>query len=83
MLLAAIAADIVWDNKWLIALPISAAVLWAMYIHYFTRCPECGARMRPRQVTDPWSGTKRVLYDCLHCDTEWISDITHSGGDYD
>jgi len=82
LLLAALVVQIVFELSWLIAIPICAAVVWGIYTRFFIRCPSCGQRMRPREVTDPWSAMKRVLYDCRSCDTEWVSDIRYTeGGD--
>lgn len=80
MFVGAIGGELVFDISWLVVVPICVAAAWSFYIHFFIKCPTCGHRMRPRDVTDPWTAMRRVLYDCHRCDTEWISDITYSEG---
>ena len=80
VLLSLVVVQIVFEVSWLVAIPISIAVLWGIYTRFFIKCPSCGRRLRPREVRDPWSGLQRVLYDCQPCDTEWVSDIRYSDG---
>jgi hypothetical protein len=56
---------------WLLGLALVAIVSW---LYHRRRCPQCGSRMMFRaEPLTTQSYSKRILFDCKHCDIVWDS----------